>query len=194
MMRLLLMVLAAGLLHAADATAHTDADLGVVFPARLAAFSFVTVERYDDARLGYSLSYRGDGGEVADVYVYDGGLTGIGSGVGDPQVQSAFDGAMADIRQAQSLGYYLTVSEDQGRRERLNDATAGHWRCTSLAISVSPKLAAEGPMSEVRSQLLVSSLRGKLIKIRCTHPQSNAAGEEAATAFANAVATALALP
>ena len=174
--------------------AHADPSLSVVFPATLATYTFAKIDHFDDARLGYALSYAGANGEVADIYVYDLGLAGIGSGPNDPQVKTAVTGALADIREVQSLGYYEAVTLEADRGLRMRELTKGHWHCTSLALTVNATLTAGGALTTARTHLLVTSLRGKLIKIRCTHAQSDPGGDASTGAFANAVALVLALP
>jgi len=174
--------------------AHADQSLGVVFPAQVATYTFAKIDHFDDARLGYALSYVGAAGEVADVYVYNMGLTGIGSGPDDPQVETAVKSALTDIREVQTLGYYEAVSVEADRGLRMGELTKNQWRCTSLALTVNATLTAGGALTLARTQLLVTSMRGSLIKIRCTYAQSDVGGEASTAAFANAVALVLAAP
>jgi hypothetical protein len=189
----LLLVLLMGPALAGAEPAHADGELGVAFPARLASFAFAGIQRSEETGMGYSLSYRGAGGEVADVYVYDLALAGIGTGPADPQVRTAFDGALADLQQARELGFYLSVGEDRARSQAVSTATGGRWRCASLVVVMNPEYV-DTAMGTARSELLVTALRGRFIKVRSTHPLAAADGEAATVAFANALAAALGLP
>jgi hypothetical protein len=193
MRRLLVLILAAAAAAGAAEPAHVDQALGAAFPVRLAGFIFEKLDRHEGPGQGYSLCYRGAEGEVADVFVYDLGIAGIGSGAADPQAQVAQQRAIADLDEARRMGLYLSVTEDPACSAALAAATGGHWRCTGLVMVFDPKYV-DTEMGTVRSALLVTAQRGRFIAIRCSHPLTREDGEAGTIAFANALAGLLALP
>jgi hypothetical protein len=119
------------------------------------------VHRFDDPRLGYSVTYRSPAGLAATVYVYTGGVAAIPDGASEV-ARAELAKATADVMEAKRRGVWTSVDGGQPREERFGTGPR------PLAVwAASFRLGhAEG---EAISDLYVTGRRGEFVKIRCTY-------------------------
>jgi hypothetical protein len=103
---LVLAVGAGGLWAAEDSSLpHREASTGIVFPKTLGSMQGGSVTTYDKPELGISVRYSTPGFFKADVYVYDGGIKNLGTGIAAEAVKPHFE-------QVQEV---LAIFEEQGK-------------------------------------------------------------------------------
>jgi len=88
-----------------------DRELGVAFPESIASLTFRGIQKYDDAKLGYSPRYQNEDLVKADLYVYDNGYKDIKDGISSEMVQGEFAEILGAFSIMQKMGKYKEVKE-----------------------------------------------------------------------------------
>ncbi len=167
------MLLAAVLLAVAAAnTFAKDRPEAVLrsLPAQYKAFNAEEPFLYQDKRLGASIGYNDEAGIAITVYLYDLGRGDIEDGTGSAVVREAKEAAVADIRQAEKMGYYRNVKVVSDA-----DATFGLINGQSLRM-LSAQLTYEftdelsGITQQVASAVYLTGMQGYICKIRVSRP------------------------
>jgi TPR repeat protein len=131
--------------------------------------------------LGTSVSYS-TARITATLYVYTRGFDGIADGIESAAVLSAFDGALAEIREHARSGAVKLTSGFASSRTALDPGTG-----TPLALYSRFAMVRDGVLED--SMLYVLGARGRIIKIRISRPAAGAAAAEVeSNAFLKAVA------
>jgi len=153
-------------LRAAD---YVEKQTGVAFPDTIGKFMREGVHELPDRRLGVAIRYYVRKLAKADIFVYDLGMAGIGTGVASPLVRSQFEQMQRDVFRIQDRGDYVgvTLLGETGANElpRVGALSLLHARFSyaekSAAGTVGPKLM---------SHAYITGFRGALFKLRITYP------------------------
>jgi hypothetical protein len=147
------------------------------FPARFGPFERTTVHRYDEPKLGISVTYSAPGLGRADFYIFDYGLKAIPDGVRSEPVRAAFAAADRDVQSFSQQGQYLDLERTIAPGTVLRIGEGGlEW--LAAAYRFRPAQGNAGPQN---SWLLITGTRGHFVKLRYSRP---AAGEGDARAEA----------
>ncbi|HEY8503502.1 MAG TPA: hypothetical protein VIL46_02895 [Gemmataceae bacterium] len=175
------------LLLTAAAPAESPEAVLKTLPAKIGAFKGGPPHVYDDPRLGASRRYADSAGAVLSIYLYDLGVQGIQDGSEDETVKKAYAQAKQDVRTYERLGHYrnLKVLEENPREIPLK----GERSLKVLSVTYSFDFVdRETKKAEpVVSQLLVTGLRGQVLKLRVTRPADR--GKDRAEEIEKAVRT-----
>lgn len=146
------------------AASFKDDTINVTFPEKVGIFALMGDEKFDDARLGYSIAYSSYLAEIT-IYVFDGGVKGIKNGIKGRFVQLFFDKAVADIRTYESYGIYLSVKKTAGK-ELFSKDTKNYFLVESFEYDI--KSEENNTFDSVKSYLFCRGISGKILKIRVT--------------------------
>lgn len=142
-------------------------------------------QRFDDPRLGYSLSYLSATGLTVTVYLYDRGLPAIADGDSE-SARDELANAIADIGEAKRRGLWKSVGGGEPKR-----ASLGARPGAPMAWTASFRLGRDDG-GEALSDLSVTGRRGEFVKIRCTYlPEDRAACERERAVLMDALGEAL---
>ncbi|NNE66355.1 MAG: hypothetical protein HKN33_07290 [Pyrinomonadaceae bacterium] len=119
------------------------------------------VKKYSPAELGYSIGYRSNIGGIVTVYVYDKGLKGIPDGPYSNQVSTEIITAKNEIRSLLERGVYGAARFTKFQYRKLGSET-GMFMVAQLDV----ELVREG--RTYYSEILMTGLEGKFVKIRAT--------------------------
>lgn len=139
-------------------------------PKEAGAFTADPVKSYENPRLGASRTYKGPNQTKIDVYVYDLGVKGIADGIEGEAVQEAFKMARTDIRTYEKRGFYENVKL---LTEKPREVTLAPGRAVPLlaaAYTFTIKPSETTPRMALTSYLMVTGLRGQIVKFRIHHP------------------------
>ena len=117
----------------------------------------------------------------ADIYLYDWGKTGLGTGRLSAAVRAHFEGMKRGILAMQENGSYLDV-----RKLSDDETTLGIGAAGLPMLHASYAYAEKDPTREIKcvSHLFLSTYRDKFLKIRFTYEEDKRAqGEQALKAF-----------
>ena len=120
---------------------------------------------FGDERFGVATNYLGSSENhfnTLNIYVYDNGEGPIGSGLNSFFTRQAFAQALNEINYFQEIGVYHDVKENSKERIFID----GHeFVKSSLQYQVE---IAEGDFRSVTSYILVTGIKGYILKIRLT--------------------------
>ena len=156
-------------LKTAGPVRHRDPEAGFAFPQTLGGFTFQKLHQFPQKPLGYSLNYRGENRVVADVYVYDAGLSDIADGHMTDAVLAQFQSAKEHVAEAARRGHYADVSPERDivfpPEEVVN--APGRWQSALFSYNLTP---GGGRTVPVMSEVYVRASKGRFVKVRMTFP------------------------
>ena len=159
-----------------------EPQTGLAFPTTLGPLHRASSLRtYDRLELGASIRYSDQAPTRADIYLYDWGKTGLGTGRLSAAVRSHFEGMKRGILAMQENGSYLDVRKLSDEETALETGAA---RVPMLHASYA--YAEKDPTQENKciSHLFLSTYKDKFFKIRFTYLEDKRAqGEQALKAF-----------
>lgn len=139
-------------------------------PAEAGAFKADPVKTYKDPRLGASRSYKGPGETKVDVYVYDLGAEKIPDGVEGEAVQEAFKMARGDIKSYEERGFYQDLKMLPQKPREVTLAPGQAIPLLEVGYTFRLKRSATAAPVALTSYLLVTGMRGQIVKFRVSHP------------------------
>jgi len=139
-------------------------------PTQYKVFSAEEPFLYQEKRLGASIGYNDGAGVAITVYLYDQDLGDIGDGIGSPVIKAAKDGAIADIRQAETRGYYHDVKIVSDARTDFNLGDRRSLRMLSVSLTYNFTDELSGVKQQVVSSIYVTGLQRYICKIRVSRP------------------------
>jgi len=161
-----LILISALSLHVALATGFKDEALDVTFPEKFDPLSYQGKEQYDQPGLGYSLRYQDEKLFKIDIYIYDKGLSGIGTGINSTPVKKEFESLLQLFPLMEERGTYKDVK--QLKKEIISDESSGlKFRWSRFQYR---QTSAEGTSyTGMRiSETYLTAKSGQFIKVRLT--------------------------
>ncbi|MBA4387020.1 MAG: hypothetical protein C0404_03505 [Verrucomicrobia bacterium] len=150
---------------------YVEPKTGVMFPLVLGGMAKGKATTYKEASLGVSIKYSGTNGIVADVYLYDGGLTSIPAGTNSATVKDELKKSSSSITAMEKAGLYKGVKE-LGEVQRGVGSGAGGRRMIGMSLEYT--ITREGEDGQaVLSHLYIVGYKGLFLKIRATFPKAN---------------------
>jgi hypothetical protein len=142
--------------------------------------TYIAGERisYQDKRLGASIGYNSSSGISVTIYLYDLGATGIKDGIDSAIIIDSKNMAVADIREAESSGFYrnVIILSDKQKSLELKDGTKIALLHMSFTYLLNNPYT--GDVSTVVSDLYLTALKGYVCKVRVSRPAGLAKEDE----------------
>lgn len=157
---LLVWVSLAGLLHGQEP--YRAAALGVTIPGELGGLPLVHVTDFEkkDPGLGVGLSFRGEGGVKADIYIYNARVPSIPGGIKSKLMIDHFYAVTGDVMEMERRGVYKNVQTIVPQEE----VSIGGIKFFHANL----RFTSEGvPMD---SHVYLTGLKGQFVKIRFSFP------------------------
>lgn len=184
-LRLTLLIVAALAWAVPAAADYLAPEIGVRFPDAIGGFQRSGEPyRYDRPGLGWSLRYNGPGGVRVDVYVYDAGQRGIGTGIASPAV-------VAQLAQAEREMQAFYQQQRQPA-QRVGGGTETLGTPPRQTAWLTARYDVEQGGRPMRSIVMVTGLRDHFIKIRATFPRPGKVGDDPLIAFSDGLSAVLA--
>ncbi|MFO0871112.1 MAG: hypothetical protein U0935_19490 [Pirellulales bacterium] len=143
------------------------------FPPSLGTLNYVERNTYQQPELGYSVRYAGANGLKADIYLYDLGRSGLGTGEAGPEVREHLVEVIRDVFLMEKRGYYRGVRVLT--EETMNWATV-HGRVPLLhaVLEYSQTSASRGGEEKpLVSHVLLATYQDHFFKIRFTYAEAD---------------------
>ena len=150
---------------------YTEPQTGIVFPVTLGNLTLADTHKFDKPGLGVAVRYVADElGLHTDVYIYDLGKKGLGTGANSAEVKAAFDLAKSDIQKAG----YKNIKTLPTKPVALKVADKPlPMLIASYELTKVIKSDAETTEITVVSHLLITAYKNQFLKIRMTYPLAN---------------------
>jgi len=185
--------LVAGVLAGAESEQpkpYLEQQTGVTFPVTLGPYSLTKIDTFAKPELGVMIRYEIRQPYLiwADVFVYDFGRKGLGTGTGNPEVKSHFEGVKSDITALERKGRYkgvkllseVPISVKMGEKDLPMYSAVYEY-----VIAPEPGESGDYP---VFSHLYLTAYKDKFLKVRCTYPKlAKETGEVTLKAFLTAL-------
>lgn len=162
-------------LRAAEAQSlpYREPSTGIVLPRVLGSMQGGSVSTYDRPEMGISVRYSAPGFLKADVYVYDGGMENLGTGIGSADIRPHF----------KELQDVLSIFEKQGKYkgvkklgEQETSLVAGGKKIPALLAryeySETPREGVDYAGKRV-SCILLTAYKDNFLKLRFTFPEKD---------------------
>jgi hypothetical protein len=139
-------------------------------PTQFKSFTAEEPFLYNDKRLGASIGYNDQAGTAITVYLYDLGAGDIETGAGSQIVKMAKEGAIADIKQAEQMGYYsnFNIVSDKQMDFDIGEGKSLQILFVSCTYEFTNELT--GIKQQVASSIYLTGLKGYICKIRVSRP------------------------
>jgi hypothetical protein len=169
---------------------YVEQQTGVTFPVALGPYSLAGTSTFDKPELGVMIRY-----EVCepyyirtDVFVYDLGRKGLGTGTGNPEVKSHFEGVKSDLTAMERKGRYKGVKLLSGNPISIKMGEKDLPMLSAVYEYVIAPESGESGDYPVFSQLYLTAYKDKFLKVRCTYPKlAKETGEVTMKAFLTAL-------
>lgn len=139
-------------------------------PSQISSYSATDIVPYEDVRLGASLGYNHPAGIVVTLYLYDLGEKDIREGIDSEIIAASKDMAVADIREAEKMGYYGKVTVVSDAMKTLKLSGGREIKLLFLSLTYLLNNPNTGESSPVASDLYLTGLRGFICKVRISRP------------------------
>jgi hypothetical protein len=164
--------------------AESEVSLLTKLPVKLFDFKGREIEGFADSRYGASAGFNYiefNKRTTLTVILFDGGLGPIDDGISSNITSRAFSAALDDIRTYEKRGYYRGVVELENEIKNINgqELLFSHLQYSMPAES--------GEFKSVQSYLLMTGIKGYMLKIRITGNTSNLNDELVSVLFSRIV-------
>ena len=143
-----------------------DDSLNVIFPARIGSLNYLYKQQYDDPSSGYRLRYEDGQLFKVDIYIYDKGLSDIGTGINGTQVKKEFEELVQVFPLMEEMGKYKDVKQlEKGIFTDEDDTLGFLWSRCQYRQSPNENVSYVGLRI---SETYLTAICGQLVKVRLT--------------------------
>jgi hypothetical protein len=150
---------------------YWEQQIDVTFPVTLGSYSLKKIDTFAKPELGVMIRYEIRQPYViwADIFVYDLGRKGLGTGTGNPEVKSHFEVVKSDITATEQKGRYKGVKL---LSEGVISVKMGAKDLPMYSAVYEYVIVPESGESDgypVFSQLYLTAYKDRFLKVRCTY-------------------------
>ena len=143
-----------------------DDSLNVIFPERIGSLNYQYKQQYDDPSSGYRLRYEDGQLFKVDIYIYDKGLSDIGTGINGTQVKKEFEELVQVFPLMEEMGKYKDVKQlEKGIFTDEDDTLGFLWSRCQYRQSPNENVSYVGLRI---SETYLTAICGQLVKVRLT--------------------------
>ncbi|RQP21417.1 hypothetical protein [Piscinibacter terrae] len=149
----------------------------VQFPDKIADFTYGERHEFPQRGLGVNLRYSMDGPVVGSIYIYNGGLGNIPSGVDAAVVRRHFAQVISEVKQMEALGKVRAVKFNRG-----SEAVTAYAGCGPQFIWQGYEMELD-EANAMSSFTYLTAYRNNFIKLRISYPRGLDKGDQQVERF-----------